>query len=140
MLQVDQQDHLHRRRRPRGSATRTSTRIVHDVAREYGFKAPSVGIIPDRNPTAFTYGFLRSNARIVLTDGIFEFLNEDETRAVVAHELGHIVNRDFLVMTVAGMLVQMLYVIYSSLTRTKPRGGDSKGKGQLCPRSASPPT
>ncbi len=88
--------------------------IIHDVARERGLKAPSVGIIPDRNPTAFTYGLFRSSARIVLTDGIFEFLNEEETRAVVAHELGHIVHLDFLVMTVAGTLVQMLYVIYSS--------------------------
>jgi Zn-dependent protease with chaperone function len=104
--------------------------IIHDVAREYGFKAPSVGIIPDRNPTAFTYGLFRPGARIVLTDGIFEFLNEDETRAVVAHELGHIVNRDFLVMTVAGTLVQMLYVIYSSLTR-RPSSGSSKGKNNL---------
>lgn len=101
--------------------------IITDVAREYGFKAPSVGLIPDRNPTAFTYGLLRSNARIVLTDGIFEFLNEEETRAVVAHELGHIVHRDFLVMTVAGTLVQMLYTIYASLTRS--RGGNSKNRG-----------
>lgn len=105
--------------------------IIHDVARGYGFTAPSVGIIADRNPTAFTYGLLRSNARIVLTDGIFEFLNEEETRAVVAHELGHIVNRDFLVMTIAGTLVQMLYVLYSSLTRRPSGGGDSKGRNNL---------
>ena len=106
-------------------------RIVQDVAREYRFKAPTIGIIPDRNPTAFTYGIFRGGARVVLTDGIFEFLNEEETRAVVAHELGHIVNRDFLVMTVAGMLVQMLYVLYSGLTRQKSGGGNSKGKSYL---------
>lgn len=103
--------------------------IVHDVARQYGFKAPSVGIIPDRNPTAFTYGLFRSNARIVLTDGIFEYLNEEEARAVTAHELGHIVHMDFLVMTVAGTLVQMLYVIYSALTRQ--RSGNSKNRGPV---------
>jgi Zn-dependent protease with chaperone function len=100
--------------------------IVHDVAKEYGFKAPSVGIIPDRNPTAFTYGLFRSSARIVLTDGISEFLTEEEARAVVAHELGHIVHMDFLVMTVAGTFVQMLYVIYSALTRNS---GSSRKKG-----------
>ena len=44
---------------------------------DYGFTA-RIGFIPDRNPTAFTYGLLRSNARIVVTQGIFEFLNEDE--------------------------------------------------------------
>ena len=100
--------------------------LIHAVADEYRFSAPRIGIIPDRNPTAFTYGLLRSNARIVLTDGIFEFLSEEEARAVVAHELGHIVNRDFILMTMAGMLVQILYQVYAAMTRP---GGDKKGKG-----------
>lgn len=102
--------------------------MTHAVAGEYGFSAPSIGIIPDRNPTAFTYGLLRSNARIVLTEGIFEFLNEDETRAVVGHELGHIVNRDFIVMTAAGTLVQILYQVYASSMRTA-RSSSSKKNG-----------
>ena len=68
---------------------------------------------------AFTYGILRSNARIVVTEGIFEFLNEEEAKAVVAHELGHIVNRDFIVMTAAATLVQILYQVYAALTRAK---------------------
>jgi Zn-dependent protease with chaperone function len=80
--------------------------LVHQVAGDYRFKAPRIGFIPDRNPTAFTYGLLRGNARIVVTQGIFEFLSEEEQRAVVAHELGHIVNRDFILMTMAGMLVR----------------------------------
>ena len=100
-------------------------RLIHEVAQEYRFAAPRIGIIEDRNPTAFTYGRGRSNARIVLTLGIFEFLDEDETRAVVAHELGHIVHRDFIVMTFAGALVQILYQLYVGLTRKK---SDSKNK------------
>ena len=91
--------------------------LIHEVADDYRFKAPKIGFIPDRNPTAFTYGLLRSNARIVVTQGIFEFLSPDEQRAVVAHELGHIVNRDFILMTMAGMLVQILYQIYAALVR-----------------------
>jgi Zn-dependent protease with chaperone function len=101
--------------------------LVHEVADQYGFTAPSLGLIPDRNPTAFTYGLLRSNARIVVTDGIFEFLNEDEQRAVVAHELGHIVNRDFIVMTAAGTLVQILYQVYAASMRSGRSGGKNKG-------------
>lgn len=104
--------------------------LTHAVAGEYGFSAPSIGIIPDRNPTAFTYGLLRGNARIVLTEGIFEFLNEDETKAVVAHELGHIVNRDFIVMTAAGTLVQILYQVYASAMRSA-RASDSKKNGGI---------
>jgi len=102
--------------------------LIHQVADEYRFTAPSIGFIPDRNPTAFTYGLLRSNARIVVTQGIFEFLTEEEQRAVVAHELGHIVNRDFILMTMAGMLVQILYQVYAALTRSS---SDRKGKGAI---------
>lgn len=105
--------------------------LIHQVADEYRFTAPSIGFIPDRNPTAFTYGLLRGNARIVVTQGIFEFLSEDEQRAVVAHELGHIVNRDFILMTMAGMLVQILYQVYAALTRSSGGSSDKKGKGAI---------
>ncbi|MEI9902036.1 MAG: M48 family metalloprotease [Hyphomicrobium sp.] len=101
--------------------------LIGDVARQYKFSPPRLGLIPDRNPTAFTYGLLRSNARIVVTDGIFEFLSEDEQRAVVAHELGHIVNRDFIVMTAAGTLVQILYQVYAASMRSSQGGGKNKG-------------
>jgi Zn-dependent protease with chaperone function len=101
------------------------------VADEYRFAAPRIAFIPDRNPTAFTYGLLRSNARIVVTQGIFEFLSEDEQRAVVAHELGHILNRDFMLMTMAGMLVQILYQVYAALMRSSGGSSDKKGKGAI---------
>jgi Zn-dependent protease with chaperone function len=105
--------------------------LIHQVAGDYRFKAPRIGFIPDRNPTAFTYGLLRSNARIVVTQGIFEFLSEEEQRAVVAHELGHIVNRDFILMTMAGMLVQILYQVYAALARSRSSSSDRKGYGAL---------
>jgi Zn-dependent protease with chaperone function len=105
--------------------------LVHEVAQDYRFRPPRLGFIPDRNPTAFTYGLLRGNARIVVTQGLFEFLSEEEARAVVAHELGHIVNRDFILMTMAGMLVQILYQVYAALVSANRDGGDKKGKGAI---------
>ena len=41
--------------------------MLEKVAGEYSFPIPKIGIIPDQNPTAFTYGSHRGNARIVLT-------------------------------------------------------------------------
>jgi len=67
----------------------------------------------------------------VVTQGIFEFLSEDEQRAVVAHELGHILNRDFILMTMAGMLVQILYQVYAALMRSSGGSSDKKGKGAI---------
>jgi len=93
--------------------------IIATVSKEYGFKQPKVGLIPDQNPTAFTYGSGRYNARIVVTEGIFKYLNEDEVKAVVAHEMGHVVNRDFIVMMVGSTLVQILYEIYATLIRAR---------------------
>ena len=102
--------------------------IIDQVSTQYKFKFPKIGIIPDKNPTAFTYGSARFNSRIILTEGIFHFLNPQEARAVVAHELGHIVNRDFIVMMVASTLVQILYEIYAILIRAK---GKKSGGAKL---------
>lgn len=105
--------------------------IIEQVSTQYKFKFPKVGIISDKNPTAFTYGSARFNSRIVLTEGIFHFLNPQEQRAVVAHELGHIVNRDFIVMMMASTLIQILYEIYSVLMRNVRGGKTEKGKMPL---------
>ncbi len=102
--------------------------LIQQVSDEYKFKFPKIGIIPDKNPTAFTYGSARYNARIVLTEGIFLYLNPQEARAVVGHELGHVVNRDFIVMMIASTLVQVLYEIYAVLIRSR---GKKSGNAKL---------
>lgn len=99
--------------------------IIHQACIDYNFPFPKVGIIADKNPTAFTYGSGRYNARIVLTEGIFEYLSPQEVQAVVAHEIGHIVNRDFIVMMIASTLLQIIYEIYAVLIRA--RGKKSGG-------------
>mgnify|MGYP001611507411 CR=1 FL=1 len=53
--------------------------IIEQVSTQYKFKFPKIGIIPDKNPTAFTYGSARFNSRIILTEGIFHFLNPSKT-------------------------------------------------------------
>lgn len=102
--------------------------VINKVCREYKFKPPKVGIIPDQNPTAYTYGSARFNARIILTEGIYHYLNHNEIKAVVAHEMGHVVNRDFIVMMIASTLVQVLYEIYAVLIRAK---GKKSGNAKL---------
>ncbi|QQS19036.1 M48 family metalloprotease [Candidatus Saccharibacteria bacterium] len=97
--------------------------VVSGVSTQYGFKHPKVGVIPDNNPTAFCYGSGRYNSRLIVTEGLFKYLNAGEQKAVVGHEMGHIVNRDFIVMMVASTLVQLLYEMYFWLSKSK---GDRK--------------
>jgi heat shock protein HtpX len=75
-------------------------------------RAPRFGVIEDGNPNAFAYGRTRGDARIVVTSGLIELLSAEELRAVVAHEIGHVAHRDFIVMTVAQAVPLALYILY----------------------------
>lgn len=89
-----------------------SAKVIRTVCEQYGVSMPKLGIIPDNNPNAFTYGSGKWNSRIIVTEGIFAFLAEGERAAVYGHELGHIKNNDFIIMTIASTLVQIIYEIY----------------------------
>ncbi len=74
-------------------------------------KMPRMGIIYDGNPNAFTYGWTKNSARVVITEGILRHLNKKEQKAVVAHELGHVVHSDFILMTVVFAIPLVLLTI-----------------------------
>lgn len=85
---------------------------------------PSFGVIHDGAPNAFTYGHTPNNARIVITSGLMNLLDEKELESVVAHEFGHAVHWDMLVMTIANLVPLILYQIYRVLIRMRSRGND----------------
>ncbi len=104
-----------------------SAQIIERVCRQKKLKLPRLGIIDDQNPTAFTYGSFPNSARLVVSEGLFTYLDDDEAATVYAHELGHIVHWDFAVMTLGSTLVQVTYLIYSFLRRIS-QGGSNKAK------------
>ncbi len=104
-----------------------TSQVLQRVCAERNLKMPRIGIIEDENPTAFTYGSLPNTARLVVSRGLFTYLDDDEVATVYAHELGHIVHWDFAVMTLAATLVQITYLIYI-FARRMMRGGNSKAK------------
>jgi Zn-dependent protease with chaperone function len=107
-----------------------SARVIEEVTAEYGYDTPKLGLIADRNPNAFTYGSARFNARVVLTEGCFEYLDDEEVASVVAHELGHVTSRDFIVMTLANTLVQVLYLVAVYAWRFGAATGSGSGGGR----------
>ncbi|HKI35164.1 MAG TPA: M48 family metalloprotease [Gemmataceae bacterium] len=100
--------------------------FVERVCEEEGMKFPSFGIIDDGAPTAFTYGHVPGNARIVFSRGILELLEPAEVEAVIAHEMGHVHNWDMVLMTVAQLVPLLLFYIY----RVGVRLGQGRGKGK----------
>ncbi|MEH2290701.1 zinc metalloprotease HtpX [Nostoc sp.] len=108
-----------------------TAKVIRQVCQHKNLKIPRLGIINDQNPTAFTYGSLPNSARLIVSQGLFTYLDDDEIATVYAHELGHIVHWDFAVMTVASTLVQICYLIYSTARRFGRGGGDSKIKDAM---------
>jgi Zn-dependent protease with chaperone function len=96
-------------------------RFLKTVCEKHGLKIPMLRLMHDLNPTAYCYGSYPGNARLVMSDGIFHYLNSEEASSVIAHEIGHIINKDFIVMTVAATLLQILYELYVIFTRVKGR-------------------
>jgi len=100
-------------------------RVIRTVCQQKKLSQPRLGIIPDDNPTAFTYGSLPNTARLVVSQGLFKYLDDDEVATVYAHELGHVVHWDVAVMTLAATLVQITYLLYVYLREAQDWLGDS---------------
>lgn len=97
--------------------------FIARVCGEHNLRFPSVGLIDDGAPTAFTYGHHPSNARVVISRGLLELLEPAEVEAVVAHELGHARNWDMALMTIANLVPLLLFLLYRfAMDRGKDKG------------------
>ncbi len=98
--------------------------FIDRVCAERHIPYPRFGVIHDGNPNAFTFGHYPGDARLVVTTGLLELLDEDESRAVVAHELGHIAHWDFVIITMASVVPLLLYLIFRmAISRTRSKEG-----------------
>jgi len=79
-------------------------RIVAELAQAAGIPKPRVYWTPDLQPNAFATGRSPEKAVVAVTAGILRILDERELRAVLAHEISHVRNRDVLVSSIAATL------------------------------------
>jgi Zn-dependent protease with chaperone function len=89
--------------------------IVAHRCREAGVAPVRLGVVDDGTPNAFTFGHTRGNARIYVTRGLLERLDERELDAVVSHEVGHVRQNDVLVMAIAATVPLVLYYAFLAL-------------------------
>jgi len=90
---------------------------VKTLAEKDGVSMPRLATVPSKTPNAFVFGRTSRSATLAVHEGLLTNLNKDEVKGVIAHELGHIKHRDFIVMTVLSALPLIAYIVAQSLFR-----------------------
>src|SRR5271155_2846416 len=89
---------------------------VERLTQKIGLPMPKIYVIPNESPNAFATGRNPQHASVAVTQGILRLLDEEELEGVLAHELGHVKNRDILTSsiaaTVAGAITMLARMEY----------------------------
>jgi len=108
---------------------------VERLAAKEGLPMPKIYVLPTESPNAFATGRNPQHASVAVTHGILELLNDEELEGVLAHELGHVRNRDILTSSIAATLAGAITMIarmgywaslfggYGGDSRDRNRGG-----------------
>ena len=78
--------------------------VVERLTQRLGLPMPKIYVIPTESPNAFATGRNPAHASVAVTHGILQLLNDEELEGVLAHELGHVKNRDILTSSIAATL------------------------------------
>ena len=85
--------------------------VVERLAAKDGIPVPKIYVIPTESPNAFATGRSPQHASVAVTHGILGLLDDEELEGVLAHELGHVKNRDILTSSIAATLASAITLI-----------------------------
>jgi heat shock protein HtpX len=102
--------------------------VVERMTQRIGLPMPKIYVIPMDSPNAFATGRNPSHASVAVTQGILNLLNDEELEGVLAHELGHVNNRDILISSVAATIAGAItylsrFAFFFGGDREERRGG-----------------
>ena len=107
--------------------------IVERLAGKAGIPVPKIYKIPTNSPNAFATGRNPNHASVAVTQGILEICDDEEIEGVLAHELGHVKNRDILtsaiVATIAGAITLIARLVFWGEMFGFGGGGGNEGEG-----------
>ncbi len=103
--------------------------IVEEISLAAGLGfVPRIHLIDDPSPNAFAIGRKPEKSVVAVTTGLLHRLNRDELQGVIAHEIGHIKNRDVQFMTLAAVLLGTIIILSEVIWRSVRLGGRSRSR------------
>ena len=105
--------------------------MVQDLAQRAQVPVPRLYTIPSEQPNAFATGRNAGHAAVAVTEGLLQQLPAEQLRGVLAHEFGHIKNRDILVSSIAAMVSGAIAAIANILQFSLLFGGDDEDSSPL---------
>ena len=101
-----------------------SVRLLKRVCNQRRQPLPQLGLLPTDAPLAMTYGYLPRNARIVVSQGLLNQLEDEEIAVIYAAELAHIAHWNFGVMSWLTLVAQIPYILYWQISSWGDRQSD----------------
>src|SRR5438552_4596518 len=102
--------------------------IVANLCQRMGLPMPKLWVIPEESPNAFATGRNPEHSSVAFTAGILQLMNDRELEGVVAHELGHVLNRDILTSSIAATLAAAItHLAYMAMWFGGGRRDDDEG-------------
>ena len=100
--------------------------IVERILPRMALPMPKIYVIPSDSPNAFATGRNPHHAAVAVTQGILNLLNDEELEGVLAHELGHVRNRDILTSSIAATLAGAITLLAQTARFASFFGGGSR--------------
>lgn len=101
-----------------------AAKVIQKMTQQKKLPRPQLGILPTRAPVAMTYGTLPRTARIVISQGLLEMLEDQELAVIYAAQMAQIINQDFIFASGAIALLQIPFTLYWQISRWGERGSE----------------
>jgi len=100
---------------PNNQAEAWLLQTVNELSQRAGIKMPEVGIFPSHQSNAFATGWNKNKALVAVSTGLLGRMNQDELRAVLAHEIGHVANGDMVTLALIQGVVNAFVMFFARI-------------------------